>query len=301
MKLRSIQVLRAVAAIGVVLFHFTKGSFWIGPAGVDLFFVISGFIMATVSPGRQAGSFLADRLWRIFPLYFVCLAAFVPLVIIDRTACQDMASLTLWPVWGDYCNAYLVPAWTLSLELFFYALVAATIARPALLFALMLTLVAIGAAYSAPLTRFIGHPMMLEFLLGFAIARLPLNRRVSLAMLAAALGLAAAMLPIDFTGSARVLACGVPAAAIVYAALCHEELFARRAFALPALLGDASYSIYLVHFPVLALNLHSPLVGIYVAVFGGYFVYLAVERPMLGWRRRRALVRPAATLKYEDA
>jgi len=289
MKLRSIQVLRAVAAISVVLFHFTKGDFAIGPAGVDLFFVISGFIMAKVSLGRRAGSFLADRVWRIYPLYFACLVAFVPLVPIERSACQDIASLTLWPVWGEYCSSYLVPAWTLSLELFFYALVAATIARPSWLFAIMLLLVALGVTYSSPLTEFVGHPMMLEFLMGFAIARLPLNFRAGWVALALAMIPAVALYLVDFYTWKRVIACGLPAAALVYVALCHEEIFARKAFALPVLLGDASYSIYLVHFSVLALNLGSPVVGIYVAVFGGYFVYLVVEKPLLGWRKRQRL------------
>jgi len=295
-KLRSIQVLRAAAAIGVVLYHFTGGRFAIGPAGVDLFFVISGFIMAKVSPGKTAGQFLADRLWRIYPLYFLCLAAFVLLVFIDRNYCQDMASLTLWPVWGRYCESYLTPAWTLSLELLFYAVVAATITRSAWLFTILLSTVAIRAAYPTPLTEFIGHPMILEFLMGFAIARLPLHRRISLLALVVGLALGAALYPVDFYSGVRVLACGIPAAAIVYAALSYEDLFARRIFALPVLLGDASYSIYLVHFSVLALNFHSAFVGVYVAVFGGYFVYLAVEKPLLNWRRNRAAIRIAPPL-----
>ena len=292
-KLRSIQVLRAVAAIAVVLFHFTKGGFAIGPAGVDLFFVISGFIMATVSPGRTARQFLADRAWRIYPLYFVCLAMFVPLVALDRSQCQDIASLTLWPVWGEYCNSYLIPAWTLSLELFFYGLVALTITRSNLLFAIMLSLVATGVVFSSPLTQFVGHPMMLEFLMGFAIARLPLNSRAGWSMLVLSLVPAVAFYPVDFYSWQRVIVCGVPAAALAYVTLCHEGLFARKAFALPVLLGDASYSIYLVHFSVLALNFSNPLIGIYVAVFGGYFVYLVVEKPLLGWRRKRQRLDPA--------
>lgn len=47
---RSIQCLRALAAVGVLLFHF--GGVRAGEAGVDLFFVISGFIMASVVPGK---------------------------------------------------------------------------------------------------------------------------------------------------------------------------------------------------------------------------------------------------------
>ena len=69
MKLRSVQVLRGVAASAVVIGH--TGFFAIGSAGVDLFFVISGFIIATVAPGRAPLAFLRDRLFRIYPVYFV--------------------------------------------------------------------------------------------------------------------------------------------------------------------------------------------------------------------------------------
>ena len=68
-KLRSVQVVRAVAACGVLLCHTAGWS--LGAAGVDLFFVISGFIIGTVMPGRDARSFFADRLRRIYPIYFV--------------------------------------------------------------------------------------------------------------------------------------------------------------------------------------------------------------------------------------
>lgn len=82
-----------------------------------------------------------------------------------------------------------------------------------------------------------------------------------------------------------MVGCGIPAAAIVYTALCHEAFFVRRFFALPVLLGDASYSIYLSHLSVLAL-IKPPLVGLYAAVLGGLLVYLAVEKPLLDWRKR---------------
>ena len=78
----SIQVLRAVAALAVVAFHFTVSLqqdfhltagllFPAGASGVDIFFVISGFIMSytTARPEqRSAGSFVFKRLARIVPL-----------------------------------------------------------------------------------------------------------------------------------------------------------------------------------------------------------------------------------------
>ena len=70
MKLRSIQVLRGIAAMAVVGHHAFDGT-RIGAAGVDLFFVMSGFIMATCARDRGPLEFLADRAWRIYPLWLI--------------------------------------------------------------------------------------------------------------------------------------------------------------------------------------------------------------------------------------
>ena len=76
-KFRSIQVLRAVAACAVVVLHAypsshtPNGNAGYGAFGVDLFFVISGFIMAQIAPERSPQRFLRDRLWRIYPLWWV--------------------------------------------------------------------------------------------------------------------------------------------------------------------------------------------------------------------------------------
>ena len=65
--------MRAIAACAVVVLHAVPdvhapvGSAGYGAAGVDLFFVISGFIMANVAKGRTSAEFLRDRLWRIYP------------------------------------------------------------------------------------------------------------------------------------------------------------------------------------------------------------------------------------------
>ena len=121
-KLRSIQVLRGVAACAVVLLHAHLsggtpiGENWarLGAAGVDLFFVISGFIMATIAK-PSAGRFLFDRFWRIFPLWLV---AVTPWLIALRPGPSIIAaSLTLWPVYHQFTMPALDVGWTLSFEL----------------------------------------------------------------------------------------------------------------------------------------------------------------------------------------
>jgi len=46
----------------------------VGTAGVDVFFVISGFIMATIAAGKTPTEFMADRIWRIFPIWLVAVS-----------------------------------------------------------------------------------------------------------------------------------------------------------------------------------------------------------------------------------
>src|SRR5690606_15242718 len=74
--LYGIQYLRAFAALAVVVFHAAERTglhFAIGAAGVDVFFVVSGFIMMAISDRRpmQPVAFLRDRLLRIAPSYWI--------------------------------------------------------------------------------------------------------------------------------------------------------------------------------------------------------------------------------------
>ena len=90
--LKSIQYLRGIAATMVVMTHVLRTAdvladfHFIGAAGVDIFFVISGFLMWSINNKneRTAAEFMLDRLARIVPLYWVvtllivCLAVFTP-------------------------------------------------------------------------------------------------------------------------------------------------------------------------------------------------------------------------------
>lgn len=296
-KLRSIQVLRGVAATAVVACHMTD--FPLGAIGVDLFFVISGFIIGKVMSGRSAGAFLRDRLWRIFPFYWLCalpwffLAWFTGHVQADRMA----SSLTLWPIYGGFAVPYLKAAWSLCYEMLFYmaAATALVTGKGRWLIAAFLVLFAANLVAPSPLAGFLGYPLIFDFLFGLAITRLSLTARVGAPALLAGMAIipfAPAVLfaddiigRSDWTVVARVLWWGIPSALIVYGALSLER-FATSKVAI--LIGDASYAIYLTH--LLVWTFVHGLVGIPIALAAGVVVHVCIEKPLLALRRGNGLL-----------
>jgi len=298
-KLRSIQVLRAVAACAVVVLHAYPdvhapvGNAGYGAAGVDLFFVISGFIMASVAQGRTAGQFLRDRLWRIYPLWWVAVLPW--LFMVPRGPTFVLSSLSLWPIYaGGYYVPVLKVGWTLSFELLFYLgmtlAIATRAAVPLGLYALFL----LGALTTAsPLLHFLGSPMALEFLMGVLVARLPRYRALGLliplglslfALTSPGIGDVEASLGPQWALS-RVLQWGVPAALVVWGVLSLEPSFKHHKFDLPVAIGDASYSIYLFH-PLAAFGLAFAWpIRMAIALTIGWAMHVLLERRILGLKK----------------
>lgn len=309
-KFRSIQVLRAIAALAVVVLHAVPepnsplGPFGYGAFGVDLFFVISGFIMAQVAQGRTARDFLRDRLWRIYPLWWVAVLPW--LFMLRRGPLFVLSSITLWPIYpGGYYSPVLLVGWTLSFELLFYAAVTLTltsrIRTPVLVYA---TLLLLGLTVTSPLVHFLGSPLSLEFLMGVVVARLPRPRLVALCM---PLGLVMLSLTSPATGDMlaivwtdamrRTIEWGIPAALIVWGALSAEPAFKKRAFDVPVWLGNASYSLYLFH-PLAAYGVSAPWpLRLAAAIALGSAMHVLVERRIMAakhWPERLLRARPGA-------
>lgn len=294
-KLCSVQVLRAIAACAVVVLHAVPdvhapvGNAGYGAAGVDLFFVISGFIMANVSQGRTAGEFLRDRLWRIYPLWWVAVLPW--LFMLPREPTFVVSSLTLWPIYaGGYYLPLLKVGWTLSFELLFYLgltlAIATRTAVPLALYALFL----LGAlTTSSPLLHFVGSPMALEFLMGVMVARLPRQTVFGLLVPLGLLLLAIAGPGFGDVESSlgpqwalwRAFEWGCPAALIVWGALSLEPFFKHRVFDGPVAIGDASYSVYLFH-PLVAYGLSFAWPArLLLAVGVGWAMHRLVERRIM--------------------
>lgn len=280
-KIKSIQVLRGVAALGVVAFH-TSGPIisagWhahafqalsrYGLAGVDIFFVISGFVMATVTNGKEPGiataaRFAAARVRRIVPLYWLltalmllCMSALPAIFERGTSAWHIAASLLFLPARDP--SGLIAPVlnvgWTLNYEMLFYALfaIALTVTR------YRLTLVSVVLAIAASLSLWKGdgvphafytNPTVLEFsygcLLGYLTAKgHRLSPLVGGALIAVALVVPFA-LGIKMMDANRFIVFGLPALTLVATAVALETRLAWPK--LLQALGDASYSLYLTH------------------------------------------------------
>ncbi len=130
-RLSSLELLRFVAALLVVLFHLP--SIGIGEFGVDIFFVISGYVMM-LSTATGSHQFLLKRLIRIVPLYWAAtLAVFLIALLIPSLLNNTSANLVhlikslLFVPFdknGTGHQPLLTIGWTLNFEMYFYLLFA---------------------------------------------------------------------------------------------------------------------------------------------------------------------------------
>ncbi|MGO4566729.1 acyltransferase family protein [Rhizobium sp. 2YAF20] len=325
--LYGIQYLRAIAALAVVVFHAAErsgGSFRIGAAGVDVFFVISGFIMWVMSDSRPLtpARFMLDRIQRIVPIYWIVTAVMIAGALtglfpnMRLTLDHILGSLFLIPVRSPSNGEIwpiLVQGWTLNFEMFFYALFAISLAvarRIRLVF-----LLGIFAAFA--LSGWVFHPqsailmtytrpIILEFVAGALIGELWLKGRLPPTAIGLPLFIAAfsgfsaiQLMQLDF----NEFICGPLAVALVLGTLSLERGGAMPDIPLLTYLGNGSYSIYLWHtlaisvvakvaqslaFPPLAAVTLSTVTGVLL----GVAAYEFVEKPLRGllknlsWRRR---------------
>jgi exopolysaccharide production protein ExoZ len=281
---QTVQILRAGAAISVVTFHLLQVSalrfgtlafFGLGSWGVDVFFVISGFVIA--ASGLRARSpilFLRHRFARIVPLYWLLtFAVFVVALVAPSMLKSTVAdpiyllkSLLFIPYRRESgaVEPMLYQGWTLNYEIFFYLVLGLSLALTSrtllCLFALFASIVALGAVFApqSVVLSFYTSSIILEFTYGSALYRVTADGRRIWAgqWILLPLGLVTLCATFYFLPTwPRCVTAGIPAAAIVAGAIAIPNKDWPLLRWVEAL-GDASYSIYLVHaFMVIAASI----------------------------------------------
>ena len=296
-ELASIQCLRGAAALLVVLFHaqgavllrYPQDPGWLngffrlrdfGVVGVDLFFVVSGFIMFHVyrepfgMPGAAA-DFLRRRMIRIAPLYWILSAglvfalwaapgAFSTLRFDARHAVESLLFIPTRNSAGEHLPVLAV-GWTLSYELYFYLLFALTLrTSPSFSLALLGMWFSGSAIWGAvhpaasPTGEMLGSDLLVEFVLGGIVAQALASGRIlapaaARAVIALAMLTLAAQVGTGFVPGGHLPGRGIPAFLLVAGLVSLEVRASLRSPAWLARIGDASYSLYLTHILVIAV------------------------------------------------
>jgi len=326
-----IQILRFFAALAVVAFHVLgappKGfevpesaltfALSYGGRGVDLFFVISGFVIfyATHASKLTPAEFLRRRVERIVPLYFFVIFAVTMLAITlptifgtpDWYTLRHILKSLAFIAFTDGEVPVVYVGWSLEYEMYFYLAVALLMALTrevwrniVVIFSAIAMLGQIpGVAAALGNYAFFIDPMILEFVLGVIVGSVFVNGRTSWPMPVAAAFAIMAVLVSDPVS--RVIVSGVPAACLVAAAAWAsrkriDPSWPERAL---ARLGDASYSIYLAQVETVSLAsvavagfipaippLLLLIVTSCIVVALGLALNILVERPLLKLCRR---------------
>ncbi len=285
--LSNIQILRGIAAVMVLVYHIgnelsdrgfpvaVPEGVGLGSAGVDIFFVVSGFIMvhSTAAAFAKPGApvlFLLRRIVRLVPLYWLvttCIVAALALQVgpaaLDRDTLRWAAAsyaFLFYPHVGGGDFPIYAQGWTLNFEMVFYVGFAAALAfkRSKALSALSVGFLALSmvgwfVVLPWPATR-LTDSNSVEFVLGIALAQIyargfRLSARAAVALAAAGvLAFALTIGSVDDWLPARGFVWGPPALAIVAAAALFTPQGSGGARRALEALGDASYSLYLVHY-----------------------------------------------------
>lgn len=342
-----IQVCRGIAALLVVLFHlsgcvaaqkyFGEATFSYifrsaGSAGVCFFFVLSGFIITSVhwsDMGRpnRFPSYLYKRFTRIYPIYwFVFFAAFLGALIapgaadgIPNDISTLLKSVALVPqdpkVVGGTGAPILIVAWTLQYEVVFYTFFGLLILNR------MAALVFAAGVFGSSVSGYIlGWHLPLHyldsryFLLFTAGLVVGIAARASLwasfariSAFSGALGFVSIAVIASITDTGPVLFYGFTAGLLIFGLASIESKRHFKIWKGWLLLGNSSYVLYLIHYPLISLAckiaIASGLTGfigatitwgltLIVCVAASVLIHLIIERPILA--TTRALMEPIA-------
>ncbi|MCM7152192.1 acyltransferase family protein [Enterobacter kobei] len=308
-KIQSIHLLRGMAALFVVLFHFRGylngvyaqkdlGTilFGSGAFGVDLFFMISGFIIALSTQSITSKTvFAIRRFFRIYPAFIVIFI--IGSLLVYRFDSSENILRGMFFIHRDYSVSspgfgynVLGPAWTLTYEIYFYTLFAIAMSishkyRSVISSVLLIAPVFIlqiyynggisingDAAANIPseniaygLLRFVSSPMVIEFVIGmffyelYKNISLTVNRGISTFVLMLSVGIFATnYLSGNFNGFGLNNA-GAISAVLLFGFLFYDKFVGFQENKALGFLADVSFSIYISHYLFINLmNFYKP-------------------------------------------
>jgi exopolysaccharide production protein ExoZ len=280
--LLNVQALRALAAVMVIVVHLeaivkgmggSKADSALFSVGVDLFFMISGFIMVYTTSARKIGplAFLLNRIARIAPFYwaitlFVALASLAipsltPHTVVTGSNLVKSFLFIPYVRYDGLIRPILFLGWSLNLEMIFYLVFALSLLisdvalRVACCVSLLVIAVSIGVIFHdgiSPEVQFVLQPLLLEFAIGMVIGaaykylpRSPIAGKLSLFFIP--LSFSMLLLVARFFTSTYVPLVSLPAAILLISCLIADRSGYTIRSPTILLIGDASYAVYLVH------------------------------------------------------
>ena len=303
-KLYSIQALRGVGALAVVIYHalslFPFITFRAGAAGVDLFFVISGIVMSiSITEKTKPWDFLIRRIVRVAPMYWIAttLAIIYFALRYDMTISTEhvVTSYLFLPPPKEFVFPVLYPGWTLNFEMFFYLILSLLILiNKNTTYTAICILLMIGSL-SKNLSGVTGSYYLtegiLEFALGLMIGQLIKSGYIpkkapSIILITSSIALFAIN---NYFKSDGFIAWGIPSALLIIGCLGFDSSKLMKSRAVQ-FFGEASYSIYLFHalaiwvidwtFPTQKSPIHL-ISAILLSVIIGSAAYKTIEQPLL--------------------
>ncbi|EFF72945.1 acyltransferase [Achromobacter piechaudii ATCC 43553] len=327
-----IDALRAVAVLAVLLFHLDLPWASGGFVGVDVFFVISGYLITqsiiNEGPGFSLRKFYRRRFMRLYPALIVTIAMVLAVgyLLTDPATFKETAKSSIWAAlsasnfffWLNqgYFDAAaqtqpLLHTWTLGAEWQFYVIWAPLIAFvprrgiwvPGVLIASLIAsqwMLSIDSSAS----YFLMPMRMFELALGAALAMHPLHLRAPGVSAAAGLGLIVLSTTLydagtPFPGVAALIPC---VAAIAWIAGAESRIVRFASNPITLYLGKISYSVYLVHWPIIVmakyywfgpLSTSQSIFALAASIALGSALFHLVERPLI---RSKGFVPVAASI-----
>jgi exopolysaccharide production protein ExoZ len=324
-NIRSLTALRAIAASTVVYFHImspTGHAF--GEFGVDIFFVISGFVIAMVvnTKGQSPAPFLASRIARIAPLYWTLtvlvlgIAIARPNLLNSSTGNLSDFLMSLFFIPYRKANGLIHPllfvGWTLNYELAFYLIASLSLfakKNKTLIVSTLVFTVFAGCRISGDSSTavvFFSSERLLEFVMGMCAWEIfRRGPRISPLLAATTMITLYAMMAsfeLNHITFSPLIRNGIPSFMIVILATSLESWFSNGWLTrLITFVGDASYATYLSHpyvveglrrvLPIMSHGtaITSPAGTILTVTFAlmvGSVLYICVDKPMHAAARR---------------